>query len=66
MNSGRQEIVAVDVNEVNTSLTVYENKMLGYMAAMGLPVDGILVPIRVCQAKCVSLFFFFYFRSFVR
>ncbi len=45
MNSGRQEIVAVDVNEVNTSLTVYENKMLGYMAAMGLPVDGILVPI---------------------
>ena len=39
------EIMFVDANEVNNSLTVYENKMLAYMAAMGLPVDGILVPI---------------------
>lgn len=39
------EIVVADVSEVNTSLTVYENKMLGYMASLGLPVDNILVPI---------------------
>ena len=39
------EVMVVDANDVNTSLTVYENKMLGYMVSMGLPVDGILVPI---------------------
>lgn len=39
------EVMVVDANDVNISLTVYENKMLGYMVSMGLPVDGILVPI---------------------
>lgn len=41
----KTEIVVTDANEVNTSLSVYENKMLGYMANLGLPVDGILVPV---------------------
>lgn len=41
----KQELEIVDVNEVNTSLSVYENKMLEFMVGMGLPVDGILVPI---------------------
>ncbi len=41
----KTEIVVADANEVNTSLSMYENKMLGYMASLGLPVDGILVPV---------------------
>lgn len=41
------EIVNVDVSatDVNNSLTVYENQLLGYLGNMGLPTDGVLVPI---------------------
>lgn len=39
------EIEVIDAKDVNLSLSVYENKMLEYMAQLGLPVKGILVPI---------------------
>lgn len=41
----RMELTVANAKEVNSSLAIYEEKMLGYMAQMELPVDGILVPI---------------------
>ena len=38
-------LTEVNINEVNMSLAVYENKMLCYMSQMGLPIEQILVPI---------------------
>lgn len=38
-------IIASESNDVNVSLATFESNMLSYMAKMGLPVDGILVPI---------------------
>jgi hypothetical protein len=45
MLDNNSEFSVVKASDVNNSLAVYENQMLGYMAQMGLPVDGILVPI---------------------
>lgn len=45
MVDNNSELSVVNASDVNNSLAIYENKMLGYMAQMGLPVDGILVPI---------------------
>ena len=45
MVDNNSELSVVNASDVNNSLTIYENKMLGYMAQMGLPVEGILVPI---------------------
>lgn len=35
----------IDANEVNTSLSTYENNLLSYVGSLGLPTDNILVPI---------------------
>lgn len=35
----------ITVNEVNSTLTVYENKLLAYIASFGLPTDNILVSV---------------------
>ena len=45
MVDNNSELSVVNASDVNNSLAIYENKMLGYMAQMGLPVEGILVPI---------------------
>lgn len=38
-------VIVADANEVNSSLSVYENEMLEYMAQLGLPVEDVFVPV---------------------
>lgn len=37
--------IVVSATDVNNSLTEYENNMLAYVSAFGLPTENILVPI---------------------
>ena len=39
------EIVLADEKSVNTSITIYDNKLLGFINELGLPTQNILVDV---------------------
>ena len=39
------ELIVVDEKAVNTSITTYDNQLLGYLNELGLPTQNILVSV---------------------